>query len=114
MAVLGAAPRLGRQDALDLDLGAAPGQADLVGQGGQVHDGAVGQGGQGGELARVEQAALVEEGRLGAGDHRPVRRTEGGLGRRRRAAGRRDRAEGDGARGGHGAYGSGRVGCAGS
>ena len=52
VAVLGAAAGLGREDALDLDLGPAPGQPDLMGQRGQGHDGAVGQGGQGGELVR--------------------------------------------------------------
>ena len=62
VAVLGAAAGLGREDALDLDLGPAPGQPHLVGQRGQVHDGAVGQRGEGGELVPGQQAALVEEG----------------------------------------------------
>ncbi len=84
VAVLGAAAGLGGQDALDLDLGPAPGQPDLVGQGGQRHDGAVGQRGQRGELVRRQEATLVEEGGLCAGDHSSVRRTQGDLGRRRR------------------------------
>ena len=85
VAVLGAAAGLGREDALDLDLGAAPGEAHLVGQRGEVHDGAVGQCGQRGELVAGQEAALVEEGPLGSGDHGPVRRTQGDLGRGRRA-----------------------------
>ena len=87
VAVLGAAARLGGQDALDLDLGPAPGQANLVGQCGQVHDGTVGQCGQSGELVGRQEASFVEQCGLCAGDHGPVRRTEGDLGggRRRRS-----------------------------
>ena len=43
VAVLGAAAGLGRQDALDLDLGPAPRQAHLVGQRGERRDRRVGQ-----------------------------------------------------------------------
>ena len=93
VAVLGAAARLGRQDALDLDLGPAPGQPDLVRQGGEVHDGTVGQRGQGGELVGRQEAALVEEGRLCSGDHSPVRRAEGDLGRRAATPERQSAAE---------------------
>ena len=87
VAVLGAAAGLGRQDPLDLDLGPAPGQPDLVGERGQRHDGAVGQRGERRQLVRREEAALVEEGVLSGGDHRSVRRTQGDLGRRRRLRG---------------------------
>ena len=84
MAVLGAAACLGRQDALDLDVGPAPRQTDLMGQRGQRHDRTVGQGGQRRQLVRAEEAALVEQGVLGGGDHGPVRRTQGDLGWGRR------------------------------
>ncbi len=116
VAVLGASARLGGEDALDLDFGAAPGEAHLMRQGRQGHDGAVGQRGQRGQLVTAQEAALVEECRLDSGDHRPVRRAQGdlGLGRGRRAVRRRGVAEGDGTRGGHGAHGSGRVGSPGS
>ena len=111
VAVLGAAAGLGRQDALDLDLGPAPGQPDLVGQRGQGHH-------------RRRRAA-----RPARRARRPVRRRrsssravsaaaitalsaalEGDLGRgrrRRRGAADGTVTEGDGARGGHGAHGSG-------
>ncbi len=114
MAVLGAPTGLGREDALDLDLGAAPGETHLMGQCGQVHDRAVGQRGQRGELVDGQETALVEERRLCSGDDGPVRRAQGDLGRRRRAVHWRGVAEGDGARCGHGAHGSGRVGSPGS
>ena len=68
VAVLRAAAGLGRQDALDLDLGARPGQSHLVGQGGQGRHLLVGQGGQGGQLVGGELAALVQQGVAGGGD----------------------------------------------
>ena len=67
VAVLGAAAGLGRQDALDLDLGPAPVQPDLVGERGQRGDPRVGQLGQRGELLAGQQTALVEQGGLGRG-----------------------------------------------
>ena len=79
----GQPPGLGREDALDLDLGPAPGQPDLMGQRGQCHHRAVGQCGERGELVGGEEAALVEEGLFGGGDDGPVRRTQGDLGRGR-------------------------------
>ena len=61
VAVLRAPARLGRQDALHLDGVAAPGQADLVGQGGQGRHQAVGNGGQLGQLARGEPSAIHDQ-----------------------------------------------------
>ena len=61
--------------------GPTPGQTHLMGQRGQRHDRTVGQGGQRRQLVRGEETALVEQGVLGGGDHGPVRRTQGDLGR---------------------------------
>ena len=93
VAVLGAATRLGRQDALHLDLGPAPGQAHLVGQGGQRRHVGVGQGGQSGQLLAGQQAPLVEECRLGRVDAGPGRRGVDGRALGLTPTGRR---EGDG------------------
>ena len=61
MAVLGAAPGLGRQDSLDLDLRPAPGEADVVGQGGEGGHLLRGKGGQLGQLVEGQLALLVDE-----------------------------------------------------
>src|SRR5205807_10105913 len=68
MAVLRTAPCLGRQDALDLDLGPTPGQAHLVGQRREGGDRLPGDRGDGGELGGGEQAALVEQSLRGDGE----------------------------------------------
>ena len=73
VAVLGTPAGLGRQDALDLDLGPAPGQAHLVGQAGQGRDRRVGKGGQLAELVEGELASARRAGR------RRPRRSASGL-----------------------------------
>ena len=98
--------------------GAAPCESHLMGERREVHDRTVGQRGERRELVPAQQTALVEEGRLGSGNDGSVRRAEGDLGRGGRVgtsdwrcgAGGGRIAEGDGARCGHGAHGSGRVG----
>ena len=65
VAVLGAAAGLHRDDALDLDLGAAPAQPHLVGEGQQVGQVVVGQAQHLEHLRLVEPAALVEHLRPG-------------------------------------------------
>ena len=86
VAVLGAAPGLGREDALDLDRRPAPGQPDLVGQRGQCRHRLVGHDGQRCQLLGVEGAALVEQGAGGRGDQAP-QRVGGPLGGRGRTHG---------------------------
>ena len=113
VAVLGTSAGLGREDPLDLHLGPAPGQPDLVGQRGQRHDRAVGQCGQRGQLGAGQEPALVEERPFGSGDDRPFGRGQGRLGRWGRR-GRDGGAEGERGRGRHDAHGSGRVRFAGS
>ena len=54
-------------------LGPAPGQPDLVGQGGQRGDPLVGELGQGGQLSAGQEAALVEEGDVRPRPGRPGR-----------------------------------------
>ena len=77
VAVLRTAAGLGRQDALHLDRVAAPGQAHLVGQGGQQRHGRVGDGGQLGELlgrqAFLPPKQLVTDGieQVGGGHGAP-------------------------------------------
>ena len=72
MAVLRASPGLGRQDALDLDFGPAPGQPDLVGQGGQRRSpSSSGSSASPASSRPVEQATVVEEGPLGRGQPGP-------------------------------------------
>ena len=79
MAVLGASARLGRQDPLDFDLGAAPGQTNLVGECGQRRDVGVGQGGETGELPAGQQPLLVEQRDLCGVDAGPrLRGVDGG------------------------------------
>ena len=80
VAVLGTSTGLGREDPLDLHLGPAPVEPDLVGQRGQRHDGAVGKCGQRGQLGAGQEPVLVEERPLGAGDHRPFGRGQGAPG----------------------------------
>src|SRR5205823_6343837 len=70
VAVLGAAAGLGRQDALDLDLGPAPGEAYLVGQRGQRGHCVVAQLGEGRQLPDGERPSFLE--------HRGARRGEKG------------------------------------
>ena len=95
VAVLGAAAGLGRQDALDLDLGTAPGQADLVGQGGQRRDPPSGSAARPASSSPVSRRRSSRRARLGRGDARPgPPPSTGDLGRR--AAGRRGRPQGDG------------------
>ena len=65
VAVLGAAAGLDRQDALDLDLGAAPREADLVGERGERRHRLVGDPGEHGELVGGEEAPVVEQRLLG-------------------------------------------------
>ena len=73
MAVLGAAPRLGREDPLHLDLGSAPGQAHLVGERGQCRHRLVGDHGQCPQFLGPEGAMVVEQGLGGGGDELPCR-----------------------------------------
>ncbi len=61
-AVLRAGPGLGRDDPLDLHRGPAPGQADLMGQGGQRRQGLGRQGGQCRQLLGCQDAPLLEQG----------------------------------------------------
>ena len=75
VAVLGAAAGLGRQDALDLDLGPAPGQAHLVGQGGRATAPASAAGRPGGQLVGGELPPLVEQGGGGGRQARQARAT---------------------------------------
>ena len=65
VAVLGAAAGLGGQDALDLDAVAAPGQANLVGQGGEARRRLWRQCRQRRQLGLVERSPLVDERRAG-------------------------------------------------
>ena len=68
VAVLGAAARLGGEDALHLDLGPAPRQPHLVGQRGQRRHALVGQRRQRRQLLGGELPPLVEEGVAGRGE----------------------------------------------
>jgi hypothetical protein len=83
MAVLRAATSLGRQDPFDLDGRPTPGQTDLMGESGQVHDSTVGQRGELGELSGGEEAPFVEEGTLRGGEDGPVPITKSSKGRGR-------------------------------
>ena len=85
VAVLGAAAGLGRQDALDLDLGTAPRQAHLVGERGERRHVGVGQRGQLGQLVGGQLAPLVEQRVAGGGEQRPA----GGRSRRHAGEGTR-------------------------
>ena len=62
VAVLGAAAGLGRQDALDLDLGAAPGQANGMGEGGEIVHLVVGERSQLGDVGENQRATVIEQG----------------------------------------------------
>ena len=84
VSVLGAATGLRREDPLDLHLGAAPVESDLVGERRDRHDGAVGKSGQSCQLGARQEAVFVEERTLGCGYHLTFGRGQGRLGRRGR------------------------------
>ena len=80
VAVLGAAAGLGRRMPSTSTSGPHQASRTWWASDGEGHHGTVGQRGQRGELVAGQKAALVEEGLFGAGDHGPVRRTQGDLG----------------------------------
>ncbi len=67
-AVLGARARLGVDEALELDLGAAVGEAHPVGEGDEIGEGLEGQRGDGVDLGPGEPAPVVEQCPLGGGE----------------------------------------------
>jgi hypothetical protein len=71
MTILRATACLGRQDALHFDAVPAPGESDLVGEGGQARDSVVRHFGQLGQLTWSEQAPVVDEGHRSGSDGGP-------------------------------------------
>ena len=105
VAVLGAATRLGREDALHLDGVAAPGQPDLVGEGGERRDLSVGNRRQRRKLFGCQSLLANYQLVVGQGDG--VESREGHHGRQRRCSGSLPRWSGSGARRGSSCAGNG-------
>jgi hypothetical protein len=77
VAILGTAPRFRRKDSFNLHFRSAPGESDLVRQGGQCHHGGLGQCRQRSGFVTCQQATVVEKCLFSSDDHRPLGRAQG-------------------------------------